>query len=374
MTNKERKEKRYKKRKAERDKKKNEFVSQFDDFEWVFSYDHLYDSYKKSRRNVSWKTSVKSYITQAPLLINQTYNELHNGSFQSDGFYEFNINERGKVRHIRSVTIKERVVQRCLCDYALIPVLSRSFIYDNSASLQGKGYHFAMNRLCNHLRDHYRENGNSGYILTFDFSKYFDNISHEVCKKIIRDNFTDKRIIALVNHFIDCFGDVGLGLGSQISQIFALAVANRLDHYVKEVLRIHGYGRYMDDGYLIHKDKDYLKYCLSEIEEIYTDLGIVLNKKKTQIIKISRGFTWLKCQFFLTDSGKIIKKVARTSITRHRRKLKSLRKFLNEKKLTIEDINTSQQTWKSYAQNFNSYNTVKSIDRLYEELFKEELT
>lgn len=74
-------------------------------------------------------------------------------------------------------------------------------------------------------------------------------------------------------HFIDAFGDVGLGLGSQISQTFALASADRLDHYIKEVLRIKGYGRYMDDGYLIHHSKAYLQKCLSQIEQICNALG-----------------------------------------------------------------------------------------------------
>lgn len=82
----------------------------------------------------------------------------------------------------------------------------------------------------------------------FDFKKFFDNVSHQLCKNILREEFTDEKIIALTEHFVDMFGDRGLGLGSQISQTFALASANRIDHYVKDVCGIRGYGRYTVSG------------------------------------------------------------------------------------------------------------------------------
>lgn len=371
MTSEERHEIRYQRRKERREQKKKAFCREFDDFDTVFSYDHLYQSYRRSRTGVAWKASVQKYITQAPLMVNKTYEELQDGTFRSDGFYEFDLNERGKTRHIRSVTIKERVVQRCLCDHALVPVLSRSFIYDNSASLKGKGYHFAIKRLCKSLRRHYRKYGTDGYVLLFDFSKFFDNIPHGLCKNILRENFSDPRIISLTDHFIDMFGEKGLGLGSQISQIFALASADRLDHYIKEALQIKDYGRYMDDGYLIHRDKKYLKKCLSDIRKMCKKLGIVLNEKKTQIIPLHHGFTWLKCHFYITGSGKVIKKISRKSVSRARRKLKSLKRLVNRGILTAWDMWASFQSWRAYADNFNAWRSTQNMTILLNQLFNE---
>ena len=138
MTSEERREARYQRRIAKRMAKRNQSRAFCDDFNIVFSYENLYRSYKKCRRNVAWKASVQKYITQAPLMVNQTYEKLQAGKFKSSGFYEFDINERGKIRHIKSVTIAERVVQRCLCDNALVPMLSPTFIYDNGASLENR--------------------------------------------------------------------------------------------------------------------------------------------------------------------------------------------------------------------------------------------
>lgn len=369
MTSEERREARYRRRAEARRAKRETACADHDSYNKVFCYGNLYRSYKCCRRGVAWKSSVQKYITNAPLNVLQTYKKLQAGTFKSPGFYEFDLYERGKHRHIRSTGIGERVVQRCLCDNALVPVLERTFIYDNGASMKKKGYDFAVRRITRHLREHYRKYGNEGYILLFDFSKFFDNVSHEIVKEILRKDFNDDRILALTAHFIDAFGDRGMGLGSQISQVLALASANRLDHYVKEVLRIRGYGRYMDDGYLIHPSKEYLQNCITHIRAICAELGIVLNEKKTQIVKLSHGFTWLKIRFFVTETGKVVRKIYKRSVTRMRRKLKKLHKKYQCGKMAFEDVYTTWQSWRSYAARFNAWHTLQNMGALYTDLF-----
>ena len=369
MTSEERKQGRYQRRVAKRAEHKAACVGLCDNFDWVFSYEHLYDAYRKSRLGVAWKSSVQKYITQAPLNVFKAYKRLHSGTFRTSGFYEFDIIERGKKRHIKSVTIDERVVQRCLCDYALVPMLSWTFIYDNGACMAGKGYTFASKRLTRHLHEYYRKHGHDGYVLLFDFSKFFDCVSHALIKRIIHDQFTDRRIIGLTEHFIDAFGGVGLGLGSQVSQILALASANKLDHYIKERAGIRYYARYNDDGYLIHHSKEHLDKCLKAIRIICGRLGITLNEKKTQIVKLSHGFTFLKVRYFLLPTGRVIKKIARGSVVRMRRKLK---KFLPKYRagiITANDIYQSWQSWKAHAKNFNAFHAITGVGRVYNRLF-----
>ena len=373
MTSAERHEARYQRRVAKRQAKKLAQCPNANDYDKVFSYDNLYKAYKCCRRGVSWKASVQRYISQAPVNVYNTYVQLQQGIYKSPGFYEFDIYERGKKRHIRSTVIGERVVQRCLCDNSLVPLLGRTFIYDNGASMKNKGYDFAVNRITEHLRKHYRKYGNEGYILLFDFSKFFDNVSHELVKKIIRKEISDERILAITDHFIDMFGDVGLGLGSQISQVLSLASANSLDHYIKEILRIKMYGRYMDDGYLIHPSKEKLVECLHEIKRICDELGITLNQKKTQIVKLSHGFTWLKIRFYLTDTGKVVKKIYKRSITKMRRKLKTLKRKYDNGEMQFEDVQATWQTWQAYALKFNAWHTIQNMRELYYQLFLKEM-
>lgn len=327
MTSKERKEGRYQRRVAKRLKKKFDKLRYSNDYDSVFSYENLYKAYKHCRKGVAWKTSVQKYITQAPLEVYKTYLQLQAGRYKSPGFYEFDLYERGKRRHIQSTSIRERVVQNCLCDNCLIPALQPSFIYDNGASMKNKGYTFAINRITEALRKHYRRYGQKGYVLVFDFSKFFDHVSHRLVKMSIAKKITDERLKQISSHFIDAFGDIGLGLGSQISQVLALASANRLDHFVKEMCKIKGYARYMDDGYL----------------------------------------------FFLTKTGKVIRKIYKRSVVKQRQKLKKLRKKLDKGLLDFQDICNSFQSWKAYASNFNAYFTVKNMEALFRQLFYEEL-
>lgn len=369
MTSEERREGRYLRRCAKRLAKKSLRNRQYDNFDKVFTYEHLFRSYLKCRKNVRWKASVQGYIANAPLRVYESYKALHDGTFKSDGFYEFDLFERGKKRHIRSVTMNERVVQRCLCDYSLVPIVSRTFIYDNGASIKDKGYTFAVNRIERHLRWHFRHYGSRGYILLFDFSGYFDSVSHELIGKILHREYTDERLIALVEHFVDMFGERGLGLGSQISQILALSAANGLDHYIKEVLGIRCYGRYMDDGYLIHPDKAYLTECIQRIAEKCNELGLTLNLKKTGIVPLTRDFCYLKIKYRMTDTGYLVKRVWRKSIVRMRRKLKKLKRKYDNGAIGDSDIQISYNSWLSHLHGLNVYRTRRSIERLLFALF-----
>lgn len=388
MNSKERHELRYRRRKARRDEKKRRLAEEYGDFNKVFTFENLYAAYKGCCKGVGWKASTQRYKANALLNVVDTLDLLRSGKFKSKGFYEFDIIERGKERHIKSVHISERVVQRCLCDYSLVPIFSNSFIYDNGACMKDKGIDFAVNRLIVHLQRHYRKHGNNGYALVFDFSKYFDSINHEKLKSIIDGSYPDKRLAAFIKRLVDDFGgEKGLGLGSQISQVSALRFPNRLDHYVKEVLHIKGYGRYMDDGYMLHPDKAYLQKCLADLREICDCLGITPNKKKTQIVKLSKGITFLKHRFILTATGKVVILPARKNIVRQRRKLKKFKQWYDDGKMTLASIQQSYQSWRSsimpnkkkkrakkqrYKIQCNAKRTLKSMDRLFRQLFYKE--
>ena len=369
MTSIERREARYERRVQKRRQKRQNRIKTADDFDAVFSYENLYRAYEDCRRGVAWKSSVQKFIATAPLSVHQTLKRLKNGSYKSQSFFEFDLSERGKTRHIRSIVIGDRIVQKCLCDNSLTPMLTTTFVYDNGASIKNKGYDFCINRLTAHLQQYYRKHGSDGYILLFDFSKFFDNISHEVIKGALAKIYTDERLKKLIYECIDAFGSTGLGLGSQVSQVLALASANRLDHYVKEVLQIKGYGRYMDDGYLIHQSKEHLQKCLAAIKTVCEELGITLNAKKTQLVKLSHGFVWLKARIYLTEDGKVVRKIYKRSITSMRRKLKSMRRFVDEKKMSYQDVYNSWQSWKAHAEKFSAWNTIQSMAKLYNELF-----
>lgn len=374
MTSAERHEARYQRRKARRDAAKAR-ANAGRTFEQVFTFSNLYESGHKCCLGVGWKKSTQMYRANAIFNAAKAHRELMDGTFKSKGFYEFDIFERGKPRHIKAVHISERVVQRCLCDNALTPLLERSFIYDNGASTVNKGITFALNRMETHLHKFYHQYGTDGFILTFDVHHFFDNIPHELFYEVLNKAVSDERIRTLTHQFIDMFGSVGMGLGSQVSQIGALAVLSPLDHFIKEKLGIKYSARYMDDGYLIHHDKRYLQKCKVAITEFCHKLGFELNENKTQIRPLSRGVRFLKIRFILTDSGRVVRLPARKSITAMRHKLRVFRRWVDdpENKFGFEDVLTSYASWCGHMSHCNSWRTQQRMDLFFRNLFEKEV-
>jgi hypothetical protein len=378
MNSRERHEARFQRRAAGREAKRQQKLSQYDDFGRVADADNLYQAFRNSMKGVGWKESVQRYEANALRNIAETRRKLLAGESVQSGFVEFTLRERGKIRHIKSVHISERIVQKCLCDQVLVPLLSHSLIYDNGASIKGKGTHFAIKRLVAHLTSFYRKNGNSnnGYALLIDFSKFFDNIDHSVLFELHEGVIKDARIRELTKNFITVFGDgKSLGLGSQVSQICAIFYPDRLDHFIKEMLRIKYYGRYMDDLYLIHESREYLEQCLKDIQAVCDILKITINTKKTRIVKLSQGVEFLKGKYFLLPSGKVLRRPSKDSTKRMRAKLRKFKRLVDAGKMKHEDLRTSYQSWRgSYKRRFNAYHRIRFMDKLYNQLFISEHT
>lgn len=369
MTSFERREARYHRRKARREAKRKARVEGCN-FGRVVDPNKLYKAAKESRKGVYWKASIQRYWMNILRNIFQVSKDLKAGKDIRKGFIEFDIHERGKTRHIRSVHYSERVVQKSLCNNALIPHLLPSLIHDNGASVKDKGIHFAIKRLKTHLRRHFQKHGLNGYVLLVDFRKYFDNILHEPMWEIYHNSFgSDKRLVDLSMDFICAFGEKGLGLGSETSQINAVRYSSANDHYAKEVLGCKYYGRYMDDSYFICESKEAAKSVLYEMLSRYEEMGIRVSPNKTAIVKLSRGFTFIKAHFMLTETGRVVVRPGSQSVTRQRRKLKKFKKFLDAGKMTMHEIRNSYMSWRGYIGQINSYRTICNMDKLYKNLF-----
>ena len=383
MTSEERREARYQRRKAARKRKREERLKEYDNFDRVKDANNLIRAFKKSKSGVTWKASVQRYEMNLLRNINNTVKALEAGDNVSQGFIVFWLCERGKLRLIKSVHIWERVIQRSLCSNAMVPVLQTGLVYDNGASMEGKGIHFALNRMDAHLHRFYRRNGfsNDGYILVIDFSKYFDNILHEPVYRDLQKNFTDERIINLARQLIRpfCAGrsdglEKSMGIGSQISQILAVRFPNDVDHFIEQELGISEHGRYMDDSYMIHQSKEYLTYCLDRLKEKFSRKGIVINEKKTQIVKLSSWFTFLKFRYKLTETGRVVVKPCKDSIVRERRKLHKLKPKFDRGEISFQDIQSQYASWRGYNQYADAYRTICNMDNIFNRLYAQPRT
>lgn len=332
-------------------------MEQVSDFQRVYDFGNLYAAFLKARKGKRGKPSVAKFEANLLEALSLLSELLKNKTYTMSQYFVFKVYEP-KERVVMTNAFKDKVVQHSLCDNVLEPAFSKSFIRDNYASQRGRGTHDGLYRLEEFMRSYYF------------VSKYFYSIRHEPLKRMVRRFITDPDVLWLIDLIIDSTPDPGIPIGNQTSQWFAVMYLSGLDHFIKEKLKIKYYGRYMDDFFLIHEDKAYLQYCKKEIEKYVAGLGLSLNNK-TNIFPLRNGIDFLGFHTYLTETGKVIRKVRRSSKSNEQKKLKKQRYLLDSGKITLKQVEQSYGSWRSHAEKGNCYHLIREMDELFMNLFPE---
>lgn len=335
-------------------------------YEQVISFDNLYKGLKKSCKGIRWKDSTVGYEGNALKNTYRLRQSLLADKYKIDKYQHFIIHEP-KRREIVATRIKDRQFQRSLCDNGFYEQITRSFISDNCACLVGRGVDYTLNRMTAHLRRYYNKHGSDGWVLKCDIRHYFQSIDHDIAKAAICKRVTDKEIAKRACEIVDSFGDVGLGLGSQVSQLIALAVLDDLDHYIKERLHIKYYVRYMDDFVLIHPDKEYLRKCREDISNKLQAIGLQLNNK-TALYPLRQGVKILQWRFIVSDSGRIVRKMNKKKQSTQRRKLKKLYAKEQSGEYAAGTARSSLNSWLANADRGDTYYIQQRMLKFYKDL------
>ena len=330
-----------------------------------------YECTKQSR----WKETTQRYIANMLPLNIDLREDVLNGRYAVQPTTDFLLNERGHIRKIEAPVVRDRIVQKTLTKHVLTPSLRPYLIYDNYASLTDRGTHFARRRLEVMLRRYMSKNGTDGYILLIDIRKYFENVDHEVLKDLIAPKLAKepREVIDLIHYVIDTssHSEKGLNLGSEAPQIFAVYYLNPIDQFVKVVKGIRYYGRYMDDIFVIGKSKIELTHLLTEIKEKLSELKLEINEKKTHIVKLNHGFTFLQVKYNILPSGRILKRLSHGKIVREKRRLKAFKRMTDRGQMTENDVLLCYKSWRgTVVREHNACRkTLDNLDALYKSLF-----
>ena len=381
--------------------------------EIVSDANNLYKAYRASIKGSKWKETTQKFIMNFLRYIFSIQEELLNRTLQNGPTEEFSLSERGRVRPITSIQIKDRIVRHALCDEVILPEVKKHIIYDNCASIKGRGISRQRFRFEVHLRKYYKLHGNEGWILFGDFSKFYDNIIHEIAKRELLKLFDDDKFIGWLltlifdgfkidvsymtdEEYANCMESTfnkneyrkipkekltgekwmakSVNIGDPLSQIVGIYYPYRIDNYVKYVMSQKFYGRYMDDWYVMNPDKQVLLNILDGIRTIANELGIHINEKKTRIVKISSTYKFLQIRYTLTKDGKIIKRINPDRVTAMRRKLKKLAVKVRNNEIDYDGVENMFRGWMGSFYKLMSRQQRKNLIGLYEDLFDKTIT
>ena len=375
--------------------------------EMMLDANAVYRALLKSVENSKWKPSSQKAIIDCLDIVFDVLDKLRNRTYCSNIENTFSIHERGRIRVIDSFGVADRTIRHVLCDDIFLPKIRDKIIYDNGASIPGRGISHARNRLYVHLRKYYNQYGtNKGYILLGDYSKYYDNILHSVAKEQLLSLVNhDEYLSWLIDRIFEAFDiDVSdlndseceklyyglfnkleydykrsnhpnktlhksISIGDQLSQIIGIYYPHEIDNYIKIVRSQKYYGRYMDDWYVISNSKNELNDILEGVNSLSIDLGMHLNLNKTHITKISKTFKYLQNKYYLTELGRVVIRINPKRITDMRRRLKKLAKKVHNNDIPYEDAESMFRSWMGSFYKVMSRDQRHNLIVLYEELF-----
>lgn len=369
---------------------------------------NLYDGYLQSIKGSKWKESTQRVQLDYLRVIFSLQKELISQTYVPGPETEFTLNERGKIRPITSLQVRDRIVRHVLCDDILMPAIRKKIIYDNGASVKGRGLSFTQKRFEMHIRKYIAEyRSNRGYIGFGDFAKFYDNMIHETAIEMLLnlcgyDSYLEWLLrVIFANFRVDCsdmpdnvydeyrFGifdkneyrrlyrsnrglrylNKSVNVGDQLSQALGIYYPHDIDNYVKIVRGIKFYDRYMDDTAIISNSKEELVDIFGGIDEQARQIGLTLNQKKTRIVRLDEPFKFLQRRYKAYPSGHIDIHINPKTVTRLQQRLNKLAKQVCAGEIPYQDVEDMFRSSMGTDAPYMSKTQRKRIIELYENLF-----
>lgn len=241
-------------------------------------------------------------------------------------------------REVFAADFRDRVVHHLVHNY-ISPLFERTFINDCYSCREGKGTLYGIERCEHHIRSCSDNFSRNCYILKLDIQGYFMHIDRKRLFDMIMETLNvyacrvavpEKRWKDLLNYELIeylikeiVFNDptqgcevrgkrqdwnglppsksmfyseegCGLPIGNLTSQLFSNIYLSKLDHYVKRSLREKHYGRYVDDFYIVHADKQHLVELIPQIRGfLKNELGLDLHPNKVYLQSVGKGVQFL---------------------------------------------------------------------------------
>lgn len=265
-------------------------------FDRCFSAENLYAAYLDARKGKRAKRAVFEFEKRLGPNLVELREEILAGTYQPRPYFSFMVQER-KPRLIHAPAFRDVVAQHAI--YRIIyPLFDKTFIDQSYACRKGKGTH----RCADYVQQAMRQYPGDRYTLHLDVRKFFYTIDRAILRELLKRVIKDERLLAVMGLYAEHGDPLGIPIGNLLSQLYALIYLNPVDHYIKRVLKVRHYARYVDDLVLIGLTRDEALMARDAIAVFLRDrLGLSLSKAGLTLVKRGVNFvgyrTWRSTRF-----------------------------------------------------------------------------
>ena len=334
---------------------KNKFTSSL-------TFEKLLEAHFRASAGKKHKKEVIIFEIDLETNIIKMMNEIKDGTYQFGNYREFKVYEP-KERIIRSLPYRDRVVHQWYVEEFIKPYFCKRFISDTYACLDNKGTHRAVLKIQQMMRLMKQKYGKY-YILKCDVKKFFYSIDKSILLSILERKIKDKKLLEFSKKILNDNEKVGIPIGNYTSQYYANIYLNELDHYIKEVLRVKYYIRYMDDFILLLKDKNEAKRMYSIIEKfLNTNLNLTLNSKSRYF---PNHFGIDICGYRIYETHILLRKRFKKKLNKN---IKVWFKLKNQNKFYLQKFYKTINSYQGHASHCNSYHYMNKITEIIKDLY-----
>lgn len=310
---------------------------------FILSYEQLlfdlHQAYFDARRHKRKKSYQVRFEKNMEQNLRELAYELFTRTYKAQPSTCFII-EDPKKREVFAADFRDRVVHHLYYNY-VHELFERTFIQDSYSCIKGRGTHYGINRLEQHIRRESLNYTEKCYILKMDIKGYFMHINRELLLTICLEKLRKMKFHRISKNEKQCWNDVldfdfieyltkeivllnpvencrrkgnksdwnnlpeskslfyspkgcGLPIGNLTSQLFSNVYLGELDDFMKRILQCHRYGRYVDDFYVVSSNKDFLKSIIQPITQfLHNTLSLTIHQGKTQICDSQKGVEFL---------------------------------------------------------------------------------
>lgn len=265
-------------------------------YEKIYEIENLKEAHKNAKRDKSYYKDVKMVDSNEDYYLGLIQTMLENKTYQVGAYTHVEIIDKGKVRKLSKLPyFPDRIIQWAIL-LQIEKVFVNMFIPQSCASLKGRGIHKASNYVDKYLSN----KDETQFCLKIDVHHFYASIDHDILKSLLLKKFKDKDLLDLLFLIIDSTeGDIGIPIGSYLSQYLANFYLSYFDHWCKEENQCKYYVRYMDDIVIFDKDKQKLHILLNKIKQyLYNNLKLELKSNYQIFPTFIRGVDFVGYRHF----------------------------------------------------------------------------